>query len=237
MTIRVLIADDQPLMRAALRMCLHAEPDIDVVAEAGDGREALLLAVRHRPDVVLLDIRMPHLDGLEVTRRLVGPAPANGVADPPAASGPALKILVITAFDLDDYLVDALRAGASGFLYKDASAEEVIHAVRVIAAGDAMLAPLATRRLLDRFARSLPRSGPPATVTAGLTKRELTVLQLVSRGWGNAEIARSLYVAPSSVKTHIGHLLAKLGLTDRIQLVIFAYENGLVQPGQRLEQT
>jgi DNA-binding NarL/FixJ family response regulator len=230
MTIRVLIADDQPLMRSALRMCLDSEPGMVVVGEAADGREAIRLAQQRRPDVVLLDIRMPHIDGLEVTRRLTDPRERE------PGPGP-VRILVITGFDLDDYIVDALRAGASGFLFKDASADEVVRAVRVIAAGEALLAPSVTRRLLDRYARLLPSSAAPAsTLTAGLTKRELTVLHLASRGWGNAEIAQSLHVAPSSVKTHIGHLLAKLGLADRIQLVIFAYENGLVQPGRRLEQ-
>ncbi len=224
MTIRVLIADDQPLMRAALRTCLEQEPDIGVVAEAADGRQAVLLATRLKPDVVMLDIRMPVMDGVEATRQLLGRLDG----DPP-------RVLMITTFDLDEYILEALRAGASGFLIKDASAEEVVRAVRVIAAGEALLAPSVTRRLLDRYARFLPAA---ATRTgdqlAGLTNRELAVLRLACRGLSNAEIANSLHVAPSSVKTHIGHLLGKLQLTDRVQLVVFAYENGLIQPGGRL---
>lgn len=226
MTIRVLIADDQPLMRAALRMCLDPEPDIVVVGEAANGRDAVLMARQLEPEVVLLDIRMPFIDGLEVTRQLVDPWEAS-----------AIRVLVITAFDVDEYVVDALRAGASGFLFKDASADEVVHAVRVIADGEALLAPAVTRRLLDRYARLLPTTASSSTLTSGLTRRELSVLHLVSRGLTNAEIAQSLRLAPSSVKTHVGHVLAKLGLTDRVHLVIFAYENGLIQPGRGPVQT
>jgi DNA-binding NarL/FixJ family response regulator len=224
-TITVLIADDQPLMRAALRTCLEAEPDIRVIAEASDGAQAVQLTRRLNPDVVLLDVRMPHVDGIEATRQLVDPL----VAEP-------VKVLMMTTFDLDEYLVEALRAGASGFLLKDAAAEEVVHAVRVIAAGEALLAPAATRRLLDRYARALPPAETDAKALTGVTTRELAVLRLASRGHSNAEIARALHVAPSSVKTHIGHLLTKLGVGSRVHLVIFAYENGLIQPGRVVEE-
>ena len=221
MGITLLIADDQPLMRAALCMILAAEPDLEVVGEAADGLQAVLLAQQLRPDVVVMDIRMPVLDGIAATRRLT----AQG-GDEPA------KVLALTTFDLDEYVVEALRAGASGFLLKDATAEELVHAVRVIAAGDALLAPAVTRRLLDRYARRLP----PATsgeseVLAGTTKRELAVLRLVARGYSNAQIGQALHVAETTVKSHVGHLLAKLGLTDRVQLVVLAYESGLIQPG------
>ena len=226
MTIRVVIADDQQLMRSALRMCLESEPDIEVLAEAGDGLTAIELVRRLTPDVVLLDIRMPRLDGVETTRRLTNPEDGAGA--------PA-KILMITSFDLDDYIVEALRAGASGFLLKDASTDEVIRAVRVIAAGEALLAPAVTRRLLDRYARLLPPPESRNTVD-GLTNRELTVLRLVARGHTNAEIADALNLAHSSVKTHVGHLLSKLRMTDRVQLVIFAYETGLIQPSGRLAE-
>lgn len=220
MTISVLIADDQPLMRAALRMYLEAESDIDVVGEAGDGERAVALAEQLRPDVVVMDIRMPNLDGVEATRRLT-----TGRTE-------AVKVLVITTFDLDDYVVEALRAGASGFLLKDATADELVHAVRVVAAGDALLAPAVTRRLLDQYAHRLPPPTPPESQSVkNLTNREHQVLALVTRGYSNSAIARELHLADSSVKTHVSHLLHKLGLTDRVQLVVFAYENGLVQPG------
>jgi DNA-binding NarL/FixJ family response regulator len=198
MTITVIIADDQPLMRSALRMCLSSEPDIDVVGEASDGLEAVIIAERLRPDAVIMDIR----------------------------------VLIITTFDLDDYVVEALRAGASGFLLKDATPEELVHAVRVVAAGDAMLAPKITRRLLDLYAQRLPTVRRPTAVLAQITKREEAVLLLVAEGHSNAEIALCLHLAESSVKSHVGHLLAKLGLTDRVHLVIFAYDNGLVWQGR-----
>ena len=221
MTISVLIADDQPLMRAALRMYLEAESDIDVVGEAGDGERAVALAEQLRPDVVVMDIRMPNLDGVEATRRLTT-----------RNNGDSVRVLVITTFDLDDYVVEALRAGASGFLLKDTTADELVHAVRVVAAGDALLAPAVTRRLLDQYAHRLPPPTPPRSQSVkNLTNREHQVLALVTRGYSNSAIARELHLAESSVKTHVSHLLHKLGLTDRVQLVVFAYENGLVQPG------
>jgi DNA-binding NarL/FixJ family response regulator len=220
-TITVLTADDQPLMRAALRMYLEAEPDIEVVGEAADGGAAVELAERLQPDVIVMDIRMPHVDGVAATRRLTA-----------TANGKPAKVLVITTFDLDDYVVEALRAGASGFLLKDATAEELVHAVRVIAAGDALLAPSVTRRLLNRYAHRLP---PPAAERPAalerLTERELEVLHLVAKGFSNSAIAEHLHLAESSVKTHVGHLLAKLGVPDRVQLVVLAYESGLMQPG------
>jgi DNA-binding NarL/FixJ family response regulator len=219
MTITVLTADDQPLMRSALRMCLAAEPDLELVGEATDGLKAVELANRLRPDVALVDIRMPHLDGIAVTQRLTGRPRAT-------------KVLVLTTFDLDDYIVDALRAGASGFLLKDAGAEEIVHAVRVIAAGDALLAPKVTRRLLDRYSHRLPRTDSRRPeVSRLLTNREVEVYELVARGYTNAQIGQELNVAASSVKTHVSHILTKLGVADRVQLVIMAYETGLIQPG------
>jgi DNA-binding NarL/FixJ family response regulator len=215
MPIRVVVADDQPLMRAALRDCLAAEPDITVVAEAADGATAVTLVRQHTPDVALLDIRMPVLDGVEATRRIT--------ADPATAT---TRVLIVTTFDLDDYIVAALRAGASGFLVKDATPAELVHAVHVIAAGDALLAPTVTRRLLDQFLRFMP---PPQSAGAPyLTQREQAVLQLLARGATNAQIANELYLAESSVKTHVGHLLAKLSAPDRVHLVLRAYELGLV---------
>jgi DNA-binding NarL/FixJ family response regulator len=221
MTISVLIADDQPLMRAALRMSLEAESDIDVVGEAADGADAVAQAEQLRPDVVVMDIRMPKVDGVEATRRLTT-----------GNSGEHVKVLVITTFDLDDYVVEALRAGASGFLLKDATADELVHAIRVIAAGNAMLAPAVTKRLLDRYAHRLPpTTAPQPSALQNLTNREHEVLALVARGHSNAAIAQQLHLAESSVKTHVSHLLSKLALTDRVQIVVFAYENGLIQPG------
>jgi DNA-binding NarL/FixJ family response regulator len=221
-TVSVLVADDQMLMRSALRLCLTAEPDIAVVGEAADGAEAVRLAGRLRPDVVVMDVRMPRLDGLEATRRITALDGAHGP-----------RVLVMTTFDLDEYIIDALRAGASGFLVKDAPPEELIRAVRIIAGGEALLAPSVTRRLLDLRARTLPpvpKAGRDAAL-AVLTAREVAVLRLVARGLSNLEIAQELDVAPSSVKTHVGHLLSKLGLKDRVHLVVFAYEHELVRPG------
>jgi DNA-binding NarL/FixJ family response regulator len=221
-TLAVLVADDQPLMRSALRTCLDAEPDLAVVAEAVDGADAVRKAERLRPAVVVMDIRMPVMDGIEATRRIVGLG-----GDPP------VRVLVMTTFDLDEHIIDAVRAGASGFLVKDAPPEELIQAVRLIGAGQALLAPSVTRRLLDLRGRTLPplRSAAGDAALATITARELTVLRLVARGLSNADIARDMDLALSSVKTHIGHLLTKLGFSDRVQLVVFAYEHELVRPG------
>jgi DNA-binding NarL/FixJ family response regulator len=209
-------------MRSALRTCLDAEPDIRVIGEAVDGADTVRMVERLRPDVVVMDVRMPIMDGIEATRRVV----SNG-------SGSSTRVLVMTTFDLDEHIIDALRAGASGFLIKDAPAEELIRAVRLIAAGEALLAPSVTRRLLDLRASTLTPVSSAARdkALAGITTRELAVLKLVARGLSNTDIATELDLAPSSVKTHVGHLLAKLNFRDRVQLVVFAYENGLVQPG------
>jgi DNA-binding NarL/FixJ family response regulator len=220
-TIEVLIADDHPLMRAAMRMTLTAEPDLKVVGEAADGLQAVRLAQRLRPHVVVMDIRMPTLDGVAATGYLTAPE-----------QGRPVKVLVMTSFHLDEYVVEALRAGASGFLLKDVTAEELVHAVRVVAADNALLAPSVTRRLLDQYARRLPPAAPQGLeLLRNPTERELAVLKLVARGHSNAEIGRALQLAETTVKTHVGHLLAKLGVTDRVQLVVLAYESGLVQPG------
>ena len=214
-TLRLLIADDQALMRAGFRMILEAQPDLRVVAEAADGVEAVELARRHRPDVILMDIRMPRMDGVEATRRLAGH-----------------RVLILTTFNLDEYVVEALRAGASGFLLKDAPPEELVRAVRVVAAGEALLSPAVTRTLLDRVVQRLPAAGAPIpAVLDELTERELEVLRLVARGLSNSEIAAHLVVGETTVKTHVSHLLDKLGLRDRVQAVVLAYELGLISPG------
>lgn len=221
MTTRVLLADDQPLMRSALRACLDAQSDLSVVGEAADGYEALELTRRTRPDVVVMDLRMPRMDGIAATWQIAGGAVALS------------RVLVMTTFDLDEHIVEALRAGASGFLVKSSPPEELVHAVRVVARGEALLAPSVTQRLLELRARSLAPLRSPSRdgVLAALTPRELDVLQLVARGLSNAEVAERLRIAPSSVKTHVGHLLSKLGVTDRVQLVVLAYEQAVVQPG------
>jgi DNA-binding NarL/FixJ family response regulator len=226
LVIRVLVADDQPLVRNGFRMILDAEDDVEIVGEASDGFAAVDLAARHRPDVVLMDVRMPNLDGVEATRRI---AESQDPSD-----GCPVHVLVLTTFDLDEYVVEALRAGASGFLLKDVTPEDLVTAIRVVAAGDAVVAPSVTRRLLDRFASNLPRasSSPPPGLDA-LTEREAEVLALVARGLSNAEIAQRLVVAETTVKTHVGRILMKLGLRDRVQAVVFAYEVGLVQPRNR----
>ena len=211
---RVLIADDQPLMRTGFRMILDAEPDIEVVGEAADGEEAIRLAAHVRADVVLMDMRMPRLNGIETARRLAGPR----VEDP-------VRVLILTTFDLDEYVLSALRAGASGFLLKDAPPEDLVEAIRIVAAGDALIAPSVTRRLLDRFATSLPDPAAirPAALDS-LTAREVEVLGLVAKGMSNAEIAEHLVVSETTVKTHVGRILAKLDLRDRVQAVVLAYE-------------
>ena len=220
MTLQVVVADDQPVVRAGFRTILEAS-GIEVVAEAGDGVEAVAAARRIRPDVVLMDIRMPELDGIEATRQLAGPS----VVDP-------VRVLVLTTFDLDDYVYEALRAGASGFLLKDVGREELVAAVRVVAAGEALLAPSVTRRLLEEFARSSPVERPSPSSLDALTPREREVLVLLARGRSNAEIAAELYVGEATVKSHVAHLLMKLGLRDRVHAVIRAYEVGLVRPGE-----
>ncbi|MEV6694734.1 response regulator transcription factor [Micromonospora sp. NPDC051196] len=217
--VRVLLADDQPLLRTGFRMVLGAEPDLDIVAEAGDGVEAVELSRRLLPDVVLMDIRMPRLDGVSATRAIVD------------ARLP-VRVLILTTFELDEYVVGGLRAGASGFLSKDVPAEDLVTAIRTVAAGDAVVAPRILRRLLDRFADVLPdpAASPPASLST-LTDREREVLVQVARGLSNAEIARALSVSETTIKTHVGHVLTKLGLRDRVQAVVLAYESGLVRPG------
>jgi DNA-binding NarL/FixJ family response regulator len=214
--IRVLIADDQALMRTGFRMILDAQDDIEVVGEAIDGADAIRRFEALSPDVVVMDVRMPTMDGIEATRRLS------------ALERPA-RVLILTTFDLDDYVYEALRAGASGFLLKDRPPEELVAAVRVIAAGEALLAPSVTRRLIEEFARRAP--AVKAAALDQLTEREREVLVLMARGLSNAEIARTLFVAETTVKTHVGRVLHKLGLRDRAQAVVLAYESGLVQRG------
>lgn len=223
MSIDLLIVDDQPLLRTGFRMILEAEPDLRVVGEAVDGRAGVDLARRLRPDVVLMDVRMPIMDGVEATRLLAGP----GVDRP-------IRVLVLTTFDLDEYIIEALRNGASGFLLKDVPADELIHAIRVVADGGALLAPSVTRRLLDAFAHRFTRTDVTAAAAiADLTEREVEVLRLMAAGRSNAEIAAELFVSDTTVKTHVSRVLAKLDLRDRVQAVILAYETGLVQPGGR----
>ena len=216
--IRVLVTDDQALMRTGFRMILNAQNDIEVVGEAIDGADAIRQFERLGPDVVVMDVRMPTMDGIEATRRLTA-------ADPPA------RVLILTTFDLDEYVYEALRVGASGFLLKDRPPEELVAAVRIVASGDALLAPTVTRRLIEEFARRSPAVGQVETKLAGLTEREREVLVLMARGQSNAEIATTLYVAETTVKTHVGRVLHKLRLRDRAQAVVLAYESGLVQPG------
>jgi DNA-binding NarL/FixJ family response regulator len=212
--IRILLADDQALVRAGFRLILDAETDMEVVAEAADGDEAIERAIETRPDLVLMDIRMPTLDGIEATRRLLEEVPTA-------------RVLILTTFDLDEYVVDAFRAGASGFLLKTAPPQQLVAAVRTMQEGDALLTPASTRRLIEQLAR------PPANTAAleGLTAREQDVLRLLARGLTNAEIAGELVVEPSTVKSHVASLLSKLGLRDRVHAVVFAYESGVVTPG------
>jgi DNA-binding NarL/FixJ family response regulator len=212
--IRVLLADDQALVRGGFRLILNAEPDIEVAGEAADGEQAVAIALQTRPDVVLMDIRMPVLDGIEATRRLIPQLDAT-------------RVVILTTFDLDDYVVDAFRAGASGFLLKTAPPPQLVAAIRTVHAGDGLLAPASTRRLIEQAARP----PAPAPVLGTLTAREYDVLRLLARGLTNAEIATELVVEPSTVKSHVASLLAKLNLRDRVQAVVFAYESGLVHPG------
>ena len=219
--IKVLIVDDQALVRAGFRMILESEPGIEIVGEACDGLEALEVAREHAPDVVLMDIRMPNLDGLEATRRLVG-----GDYD-------GLRVLMLTTFDLDEYVYEALRAGASGFLLKDTPPEQLVTAIQVIASGDALLSPTITKRVIEEFIRRPPSTIEQALPSAlgDLTARELEVLGFMARGLSNAEIAKDLFVSETTVKTHVARILMKLGLRDRVQAVVYSYESGLVQPG------
>ena len=223
----MLLADDQPLLRRGFRMILEAEDGVTVAGEAGDGAEAVEIARRVRPDVVLMDIRMPGTDGIEATRRIT-------------AAEPGVRVLVLTTFDLDEYAFGALRAGASGFLLKDVRPHELVTAVRTVASGDAVVSPRVTRRLLEEYARQLPVAGAGADVDradrypqlASLTEREREVLAVVAQGLSNTEIAASLFVSETTVKSHVGRILAKLGLRDRVQIVVLAYESGLVRPGR-----
>jgi DNA-binding NarL/FixJ family response regulator len=218
MTVRVLLCDDQALVRKGFRMILEARDDLQVVGEAQDGATAVELARRSRPDVILMDVRMPGMDGVEATRRLV-------------QAGTTARILILTTFDVDEYVYEALRAGASGFLLKDVEPAQLVDAIRVVAQGDALLAPTVTRRLLDRFAHTLPdrtRTTPPHL--SELTEREVEVLTLLAGGLSNAELAERLVVSETTVKTHVSSILRKLGLRDRVQAVVLAYEAGLVRP-------
>ena len=214
---RVLIADDQALVRVGLRKILEFEPDIEVVGEAGNGEDAVRQTDRLRPDVVLMDIRMPVLDGLEATRRITG-------------AHPECRVLILTTFGLDGYVFEALRAGASGFMLKDAAAEEIAGAVRIVAGGDALLAPAVTRAVIEQFARQPPRRDQPRAV-AELTAREREVLDLMLQGLSNSEICGRLFISDATAKTHVAHILLKLGVRDRVQAVIYAYEHGVITPG------
>jgi DNA-binding NarL/FixJ family response regulator len=215
---RVMIVDDQALVRAGFRMILDAEPDIEIVAEASDGLEAVELVGRYSADVVLMDIRMPNLDGIEATRRIVERTTST-------------HVLMLTTFDLNEYVYEALRAGASGFLLKDAPPEQLVSAIHVVAKGEALLAPAITKRVIEEYARRPPpREGLPPEL-AELTAREIDVLRLMARGRSNAEIAKELFLGETTVKTHVARILQKLNLRDRVQAVVLAYETGLVQPG------
>ena len=218
MTVRVLLCDDQALVRSGFRMVLEARADMEVVGEAENGAQAVELTARSHPDVVLMDVRMPVMDGVEATRRL-------------AETGTSARIVILTTFDSDEYVYEALRAGASGFLLKDVQPAQLVDAIRVVARGEALLAPTVTRRLLDRFAHTLPDSSRTAPdALAELTERELEVLTLLASGLSNAELAERLFVSETTVKTHVSSILRKLGLRDRVQAVVLAYQAGLVRP-------
>ena len=223
MSVRVLICDDQALVRGGFRAILDARPEIEVVGEAENGAQAVALAERRHPDVILMDIRMPELDGIEATRKLV-------------AGGSPARIIVLTTFDLDEYVHAAIRAGASGFLLKDVTPAKLVEAIGIVAQGDALLAPSVTRRLLERFATTLPVADRSSDALSELTSREIEVLRLLACGMSNAEIAVELVVSEATVKTHISSVLRKLGLRDRVQAVIFAYETGLVRLGSAPQQ-
>ena len=217
--LRVVIADDQALVRAGFRMILEEVGGFQVAGEAANGEEAIAAVRRHRPDLVLMDVRMPTLDGIEATRRII-------------AGGATCRVVILTTFDLDEHVYAALRAGASGFLLKDVSPEQLVASLRIVAGGEAILAPSITRRLIERFAAP-PGQGPTVShLMSALTEREREVLILVARGLSNEEVAAELHVGESTVKTHVGRVLAKLGLRDRVQAAVFAYENGLIQPGR-----
>ena len=220
MSIGVLIVDDQALVRAGFRMILEAEEDMEVVGEAADGREAVAEAQRLRPDVILMDVRMPDVDGIEATRRLL------------SDDGPDAKVVMLTTFDMDEYVYEALRAGASGFLLKDVPPEQLVAGIRVVAEGEALLAPSITRRLIQEFASAAPTPAEPPRGLDELTARELEVFKLVARGLSNAEIAAELVVSETTVKTHVARVLMKLGLRDRVQAVVLAYESGVAVPGR-----
>jgi DNA-binding NarL/FixJ family response regulator len=217
--IRVLVVDDQALVRAGFRMILEAEPDLEVVGEAGDGIEAVAAMHRHRPDVVLMDVRMPNLDGIAATRRIL-------------EGNDAAKVLMLTTFDMDEYIYEAFRAGASGFLLKDVPPERLVAGIRAVASGEALLAPSVTRRLIEAYVQRQPARELPREIQE-LTAREREVMELMARGLSNAEIAETFVVSETTVKTHVARVLDKLELRDRVQAVVFAYECGLVQPGER----
>jgi len=220
-TIRVVVADDQPLIRTGLRTMIDFAADLELVGEAEDGEQAVALARSHRPDVVLMDIRMPRLDGIAATRQITAEPALGGV-----------RVVVLTTFDADDYVHDAIRAGASGFLLKDSSPEAVLDAIRVVAGGEALLAPSVTRRLIEELAARPTADRPPPPQLDVLTEREREVLALVGRGLSNTEIGAALYVSPATAKTHVSHVMTKLYARDRAQLVVVAYESGLIHPGE-----
>ena len=221
--IRVLVVDDQALIRSGLRLILESEPGLAVIGEGGDGREAVEMAQRLRPDVILMDVRMPVMDGIEAARRIIG-----------AGLNPEPRIIILTTFDLDEYIYAAIRAGASGFLLKDAPPDDLLRAIRIVATGDALLAPSVTRRLIEEFA-SRPAPDTQPSGMDQLTEREIEVLKSLAAGLSNAEIADALFVSEATVKTHISHILTKLDLRDRVQAVVVAYESGLVRPGDNPE--